>query len=280
VDVRPTVGGSTVHETTGAASVLLEPLLEGPDRSLAVLGRAGATVHLGTGAADLPLVSVTPAGAVRLPASLQVAGRLPVSVGAARAGLGRVQLDSMCVRVRRWWRPPAPVVQDLRRASARAAAATLLLPPLEPAVAAALGPLRASVCGGDTRRGAAARAVGGLVGLGSGLTPSGDDVLVGAVVALRALERGGLAAPGCLATELTRATGRRATTALSASLLQDAGRGWCIPELAAFVEATGGRGDLPAVVSRLVAVGHSSGAAMGHGAILVLTTAYAGRERS
>jgi Protein of unknown function (DUF2877) len=277
--VAPTVDGSTVHETTGAASVLLEPLLRGPDRPLAVLGRGGAVVHLGTGEPDLPLVSLTPAGAVRLPASMQVAGRLPVSVGTARAGLGRVLLDSLCVRVRRWWRPPAPVVRDLRRASARAAAAAPLLPPLEPAVAAALGPLRAAVRGGAARWGGT-RAVAGLVGLGSGLTPSGDDVLAGAVVALRALERGGSPGPAGLASDLARATGCRATTALSAALLQDAGRGRCIPELAAFLEAVDRGGDLPPVVSRLVAVGHSSGAAMGHGAILVLTTAHVGRERS
>ena len=279
MDVALAAEGPGTRETTAAASVLLEPLVDGPDRPLPVLGRAGGTVHLGTGDSDVPLVSVTPAGAVRLPASLQLAGPLPDRVATARAGLGRLLLDTVVVRVRRWWRPPAPVVRDPRRASARAAAAAPLLPPLEPAVAVAVAPLREAVRSSDARPGPT-RAVAGLVGLGGGLTPSGDDVLAGALVALRALERGGHAGPGRLASALARAAGRRATTTLSAALLQDAGRGWCVPELAAYLAAADGRGELPTAVARLLAVGHSSGAAMAHGAALVLTTADLRQERA
>jgi Protein of unknown function (DUF2877) len=279
VDVAPTADGSGARETTAAASVLLEPLVEGPDRPLPVLGRAGVTVYLGTGDADVPLVSVATADALRLPASLQLAEPLPGGVGTARAGLGRVLLDTVCVRVRRWWRPPAPVVRNPRRASVRAAAAAPLLPPLEPAVAAAVAPLLEAVRGGDARPGPA-RAVAGLVGLGGGLTPAGDDVLVGALVALRALERGGHAAPGRLASDLARAAWSHGTTTLSAALLQDAGRGWCVPELAAVLAAADGRGELTTSVSRLLAVGHSSGAAMAHGAVLVLTATDVKRARA
>ena len=279
MDVALTADGSGLRETTAAASVLLEPLVDGPDRPLPVLGRAGVTVHLGTGDADVPLVSVTPAGAVRLPASVQLAEPLPGGVGTARAGLGRLLLDTVCVRVRRWWRPPTPVVRDPCRASVRAAAVAPLLPPLEPAVAAAVAPLREAVRAGGARPGPT-RAVAGLVGLGGGLTPAGDDVLAGVLVALRALERGGHTESGHLATGVARAAGCRATTTLSAALLQDAGRGWCVPELAAFLTDVDGRGEPALAVSRLLAVGHSSGAAMAHGAVLVLTTADVGRERS
>ena len=105
-------------------------------------------------------------------------------------------------------------------------------------------------------------------------------MLAGVLVALRALERGGHAESRHLASGLARAAGCRATTTLSAALLQDAGRGWCVPELAAFLTAVDGRGEPAVAVSRLLTVGHSSGAAMAHGAVLVLTTADVWRERS
>lgn len=272
----PTADGCRLREETAAASVLLAPLFEGPDRPLRVLGRAGPALHLDTGGhTDPAVVSVTAGRAVRLPASVQLAGPLPRSVTAARAGLGRLLLGDLRVRVHRWWRPPAPAVRDPRRAAVRAATTAAALPPPEDAVGRALTPLRDAVRAGTGT--GAARAVAVLVGLGSGLTPAGDDVLAGALVTLRAVERGGHAAAGGVASELARAAARRSTTTLSAALLQDAGRGWCVPELAHFLAALDGRGELRGTTPRLLAVGHSSGAALAHGAVLVLTAAEVAR---
>jgi hypothetical protein len=278
--VGPTADGCRLREETAAASVLLEPVFEGPDRPLRVLGRAGPALHLDTGGhTDTAVVSVTAGRAVRLPASVQLAGPLPRSVTTARAGLGRLLLGDLQVRVHRWWRPLAPGVRDPRRAAVRAATTAAALPPPEAAVGPALVPLRDAVRAG-TGTGAgtgAGRAVAGLVGMGPGLTPAGDDVLAGALVSLRAVERGGHTAVGGLASDLARAAARLSTTTLSAALLQDAGRGWSVPELADFLAALDGRGELRGATSRLLAVGHSSGAALAHGAVLVLTAAEVAR---
>ena len=56
--------------------------------------------------------------------------------------------------------------------------------------------------------------------------------------------------------------------ALSAALLWHAARGECIDEVAALAAALNGRGDPDAAVERLLAVGHTSGAALAHGVLV------------
>ena len=73
-----------------------------------------------------------------------------------------------------------------------------------------------------------ADAVRRLVGLGPGLTPAGDDVVAGALVALAAggdLERAGVV------LDAVRSC-RHRTTALSAALLDHAAGGRAVPQLA------------------------------------------------
>lgn len=123
----------------------------------------------------------------------------------------------------------------------------------------------------------AAIAAASLLGSGPGLTPSGDDVLAGFLV--------GAAAFGVDATAIRHAVAEQAplrTTALSAALLWHAARGECIDQLAAAATALTSRpgpGHYQAgrAVSRLLSVGHSSGAALAQGLVIAAETAL--RER-
>jgi len=108
------------------------------------------------------------------------------------------------------------------------------------------------------------------VGLGSGLTPAGDDVLAGALVALAA----GGHRHALVAAVLEALPGR--TTALSAVLLRHACDGLAVPALVDVVDGFQAAGDgrttdLPGRVGRLLAVGHSSGAALAHGAVAAVS---------
>jgi hypothetical protein len=107
-----------------------------------------------------------------------------------------------------------------------------------------------------------------LVGRGPGLTPSGDDVLAGALVAAHATSDPRL---GRWRVETREALRVRRTTAVSRGLLHHALDGYATPELADFlVEACSG-GPGPAT-ARLLAVGHGSGAALAAGVRYVLAT--------
>ena len=110
----------------------------------------------------------------------------------------------------------------------------------------------------DAMRGAAAR----LVGLGQGLTPAGDDFLCGFLVAGHCRRSAGLAQTHLL-TSFGEAVGEflGQTTDISASFLRDALAGRVSPPLAALAEACSGApgSDLGGALSRLAAIGHSSG---------------------
>jgi hypothetical protein len=107
---------------------------------------------------------------------------------------------------------------------------------------------------GDRTR--AAEVAARLVGLGPGLTPSGDDVLVGIEAALRALSR---PSAGFLALALGDVEGR--TTALAATLLRHAGAGEFAERLHSVLAALIGADDeaIPAAIDRAVAWGATSG---------------------
>ncbi len=120
-----------------------------------------------------------------------------------------------------------------------------------------------------------------LLGLGPGLTPSGDDALCGAMLALDAIASPRAAgAQSQLAAAVGRNSGE-ATTALSAQFLAAAIEGQGNAVLHAFVAALiGGEVDLlPAALEKLARVGHSSGLDAAAGVILVLR-AFAAADRS
>jgi hypothetical protein len=120
---------------------------------------------------------------------------------------------------------------------------------------------------------AATAAVTGLLGAGPGLTPSGDDMLAGFLA--------GAAAFGVDAAALREATALLAparTTALSAALLWHAARGECIDELAGLAavltsQRRCGAEHAARAVSRLLSVGHTSGAALALGLLIAAESA-------
>jgi Protein of unknown function (DUF2877) len=102
-----------------------------------------------------------------------------------------------------------------------------------------------------------------LVGRGGGLTPEGDDVVCGWLAAHRAV---GVPTPE-VDDAVRRSLGR--TTTLSATLLECALAGEVADALARYLRALGSPDEGEARAA-LHALGHSSGAALAHGADLAL----------
>ena len=97
-----------------------------------------------------------------------------------------------------------------------------------------------------------------LLGLGPGLTPSGDDFLGGLLIALRLLNRGALSAR--LWTGLEAAAARRSLELSVAHLrAAAAGRGSAALHAALNALVTGRADDLPAELERIEEIGHTSG---------------------
>ncbi len=126
-------------------------------------------------------------------------------------------------------------------------------------------------------------AVDGLIGLGRGLTPGGDDVLAGLLVGLRAGGRTDTAAR-IAGRALVRVTER--TTLLSADLLRLAAAGEaCLEVLAVLraihrppsVQAAPGAGvagpPVTSAINRILSIGHTSGADLATGLALGLMMA-------
>jgi hypothetical protein len=107
---------------------------------------------------------------------------------------------------------------------------------------------------GDRSRAAEAATL--LIGLGQGLTPSGDDVLVGIEAALHALAR---PTAGFLVLATGSVEGR--TTELAATLLRHAAAGEFAERLHVLLAALLGSDDetIPAAIERAVAWGATSG---------------------
>ena len=105
-------------------------------------------------------------------------------------------------------------------------------------------------------RSLAAEVAARLIGLGPGLTPSGDDVLVGIEAALHALAR-----PSAGFTALAMDDVEERTTALAATLLRHAAAGEFAERLHALLAALLGSDDeaIPAAIDRAVAWGATSG---------------------
>nr|WP_260408059.1 DUF2877 domain-containing protein [Planomonospora venezuelensis] len=190
----------------------------------------------------------------------------------ASVGDGAVELGTLSLRAHRWWDPAPPLgpVDPVRLARSLPALAGLCdrsprRPGLEGNGAAALlaeGCAEASLLRSIT-------AAEQLVGLGPGLTPSGDDVLAGLLVALRHL--GAAAGAGravWLADWLAAAVtfdARSRTTPISATLLHCAARGEASGEVLAVLRALAGRQSLEPALYRLLQLGHTSGADLAWG---------------
>lgn len=268
-----------------AASTTLRPLLEGPPRAGAVLTSFPSAVYVDMGPyADPRVVALVSARAVRLP----VAAVLPrptqappmLAAGApARVGAGELRVGGVRARVARWWDPEPKIdatdpgilrerTGELRRLLESA--------PATPGIADHPSHLLFATACADGDPAGMVAAAERLVGLGPGLTPSGDDVLAGSLLALRLLggalpehDHDGIhpalaVADSLGAAAVNRDTSTR-TTAIATTLLACAARGEAAAEVGAALEALAGRDLLGPAVRRLLAVGHTSGVDLAHG---------------
>lgn len=237
------------------------------------------------------LVAVVAPGGLLLPGALRVgrlpAGGWPVAVGQpALVGDGQLVLPGLVLELAGVWRPrpvsarpvssvtvssgpvssgtvsPGPVVRHPDGSWQGRSLASLpqRTPALLAAVLAGLTPDRSALA---ERAAAVVRAaltgsltpdhVRPLVGLGAGLTPSGDDTLAGALLALAAWQ----AAPDAAVLDPVYPR----TTTLSAALLDHARTGHGVPVLVRLVDAALAD-DVDATTAALpevLAIGHSSG---------------------
>ncbi|MGC0416082.1 DUF2877 domain-containing protein [Embleya sp. AB8] len=292
--------GGGVATLPGSASVLLRDAFAGPDRAARVLGVFPAAIYLAD-SADGAVVAVCTHDAIRLPNAVVVAARTDRSPfpafaggGEARIGAGGLTVGGLRVDPVRWWTPPHPPAvsddADVRRAgrdalraalrgvagglssSARVELAELARHAADFDRAGAAG-LRPSVRADPARSGADGLDRAGatalrLIGLGPGLTPSGDDALCGFLLALRHLDPGpnGARRAAALGERIAAyAPGR--TTDLSAALLGHAGRGHGCPQLVDLIGAVGRNTDVLPCLRRLLTVGHTSGADLAIGVL-------------
>jgi len=186
--------------------------------------------------------------------------------GKVTVGGGGIVLGGLRVQAVRYWnpRPLLPAADPLtlggrlarlRETLAASTARPGLPVPHQLADACGKASLAAAACAADQ-----------LVGLGPGLTPSGDDLLAGTLAALRLL--GGDPAFTTALADHVSAVGDRRTTALSATLLRLAGQGNVAAEVGQVIKALNGRGSLDEAASRLYAIGHSSGADLAQGLLI------------
>ncbi len=193
----------------------------------------------------------------------------------AWVGNGRVLACGMEVQVRRWW-DPSPVVGPLSRGRLEHGVASL-------ARVYSTAEYRPGLDGHDATAALAARCAAGdlasaveiaesLVGLGLGLTPSGDSMISGLLLALRLL--GGATAGGTKAVWLAGWLGaavtcyaEQRTTALAATLLHCAARGQAAEEVSAVLRAFAGQEPVEPAARRLLTAGRATGAELTWGLI-------------
>jgi len=287
----------------GAASSLLAGLFDGPPARLVEVARTRVSVHYETGDPAVPMLSMCTPSAVRLPnsfvtdvlprpneallntergASQHRTKRFSTGGGAVTIGDGLLVTTTGRWRVTRWWLPPRP---------------RGLTPPSNGVIGGVIRQPLGRLDGGEVTHSSTSGSTSGstspwcgvptlhpsydgldpaaLIGAGPGLTPAGDDLIAGALVAAHATADPRLTSwQLCVRQLLT--TGR--TTAVSRAILHCALDGYATSELAEYVQALCGvsdstRHNLERATTNLLAVGHSSGAALMTGVLHTLSTA-------
>ncbi len=254
-----------------SADALLRPVLHGPPRPVEVHSVFRRTVNLAVGD---DLVTVQIASLDDAPSSLRVGEPFWADVPIGAAGLmgtGHLVIGDASAHVTprtAWWAPTRAAVTDAGRtrwpeALTRLEAMSAPGDPTPPvsgfdaALRAALldraDALRLALSRADAD--GAATASTGLVGLGHGLTPSGDDVLTGCLLVL-SMPGSGWSTPLALGDVAAR------TNTVAAAMLQQAGRGRFRQVLLDLTDALalGRDADRPARVVR--DIGSSSGTDM------------------
>jgi hypothetical protein len=259
----------------GAASTALRPALESPRRPARVLAVFPLGVYLEIRTDVEPLVVAVVTGeATRLPNAVVLGDPLPAtSVGdEAAVGDGCIEIGRVTVRVRRWWDPsPSLGPVDLPRLAlvlpsfGEICQASARRPGLDVDGAAAL--LAEGCAGGSLTK--VITAAEQLMGLGPGLTPSGDDMLSGVLVALRRLGRASGVSRAVWLADWLAATvafdARTRTTPISATLLHCAAQGQACADALAVLRGIAGHQPLAPAVHRLLRLGHTSGADLAWG---------------
>ncbi|WP_308169854.1 DUF2877 domain-containing protein [Acrocarpospora catenulata] len=268
--------GVTLDRTyvPGAASMAVRPALETPRRPARVLAAFPAAIYLELRTEVEPhVIALVTAEATRLPNAVVLTEPLTgISAGDdAWVGDGAIEVGDIAVRVRRWWNPapPLPPADPVRLARSLAQLGEICdASPRRPGLTGGAAELLAQGC----RSGSLVDSITAaeqLMGLGPGLTPSGDDMLAGLLVALRQL---GTAAgveravwlAGWLAAAVTFDS-RTRTTPISATLLDCAARGEAGMEVLAVLRALAGQQPLEPSLHRLLHLGHTSGADLAWG---------------
>ncbi len=239
------------------ASTSVGPLFAGPMRAGTVLASSELASYVtvpprGTG---LTLFALLNPGAVRVPVGVCVHDRqLPAQGASVSIGDGLATSGELTWRPVRWWDPRPRVAADaLLRNDGRVLLDIVLA---EPTSSFGVPLPEALAVAGALAEGNAEPALG-VIGLGPGLTPAGDDVVAGALAVL--------ALAGRLDDSVRDAIHAHASTrtvALSAALLEAAGRGQMIPQAARLltIVAAGDPHDLaPSAASELFRVGSTSG---------------------
>ncbi|MEV4009407.1 DUF2877 domain-containing protein [Nonomuraea angiospora] len=265
---------------TGAASTAVRPVLESPRRPARVLAAFPAGIYLEVRTDLEPsVIAVITGAATRLPNSVLLAGPLPsVTVGdEASVGDRNIELGPLSLGVRRWW-DPAPPLGRIDRARLERAAARFGDPPQPGLVGNGAVELLAGSCAKGWLLGVVTAAEQ-LMGLGPGLTPSGDDVLAGLLVTLRHLGAAAGADRAVWLADWLAATvtfdARTRTTPISATLLHCAARGESSPEVTAVLRGITGGQALEPALRRLHSLGHTSGSDLAQGVAIGLTAVLA-----
>jgi hypothetical protein len=244
-------------DVPAAVSTAVAPLLRTPVAgTVLACFPAAVYVQLASGA----VLAVVTSDGLRLPNSLVVAAssrEAPFARhtpgGAAAVADGVLVLDGVGYRPVRTWAPREGTAGALQR-SALATLDDQL--PAAPHTGDTAHRLRA----GTTRLGAALRtgdglagAADGLLGLGPGLTPAGDDVLAGVLVTYAHL------GPGLPALASRVRERAHVTTTLSADLLHHAGERRAAAPVLGLLDALVGARPVAPALADLLAVGSTSG---------------------
>jgi hypothetical protein len=246
----------------GIGSTTVRDMLRGPHRAARGLGGGPSALYFRLPEGDV--IALLTSDAVRLPLGIvlgfsRTQRRLDRLTGPIIVGGGKVQVAGCAVELSHVVSVQAPTRLTPDETAARqlhAIVRTVEFAEHEPALLDRL-----------VREYQNPGIAGRLLGAGSGLTPSGDDILAGFLVAARSFE---LAIDRLRAAVLAEARDR--TTDLSAALLAHASRGESIPQvnalLAALCAPPTPAAQLDRAVAGLIRVGHTSGVALATGVAL------------
>lgn len=286
-----------------AVSQPVMPLVTGPMRAATVLAtHRAAAILCCDGQGSTPVVTLLSSRASGVPNGVRTTwepgtGALAdlVDGDTVIIGRGRLHLPDHVLRAARTIRTRVPSIRPADDRVAALAAAAAHAPRGVPT--APVDALREALRAGEA--GGLRTAVVDLIGLGTGSTPGGDDVVAGTLAGLLSTDRTGLAQQIAIAA-LDGIDNR--TPLLSADLLRLAARGHVCTEAAAVIRlldtghgdrrhrrtavaadhvipGTGATGHpaaptttLEGAITRLLRIGHTSGADLATGIALGLTT--------